>query len=212
MPTDWEVRGMVQRGRAPERSRAQSDRDGAVRAGRDGAARAGRDGVSRDRIRTVVAGVLDEAGFDLEDLTISRAGRRHVVRVVVDSDGGVNLDAVAVASRAVSAALDAAEEAGGTLTPGEYTLEVSSPGIDRPLVQPRHWRRNQGRLVKVKAGERTVTARIVGVDDAGVELDVDGERMAVPHAELGPGRVQVDLARASEIEIDEIEEGEEDEE
>lgn len=184
----------------------------------------GRDTVSPSRLRAMVQPVLDQAGYDLEELTVSRAGRRHLVRVVVDGDD-VSLDDVAVLSRAISAALDAAEESGGMLTPGEYTLEVSSPGIDRPLTLPRHWRRNVGRRVQVKAGDRLVTGRVLAADDGGVALEVDGERLAVGYADLGPGRVQVDLSRSAparepadetddeiddEIE-DEIEEGEDEE-
>ena len=101
------------------------------------------------RLRGVIEPVVTAAGYDLEELTVSRAGRRHVVRVIVDGDAGVNLDAVAEVSRAVSRALDEAEEASGDLVAGEYQLEVSSPGVDRPLTEPRHWRRNAGRLVKV---------------------------------------------------------------
>jgi ribosome maturation factor RimP len=168
---------------------------------------------TRARLRAAVESAVRPAGYDLEELTVSRAGRRHVVRVIVDGDGGVSLDTVADLSRAISVALDEAEESGGELTPGEYTLEVSSPGIDRPLTQPRHWRRNVGRLVKVKAGDRAVTGRILAADDDGVELDVDGERRAVKHGDLGPGRVQVDFSRVAELPDaeDEMEEGEDEE-
>jgi len=170
----------------------------------------------RARLREVVEPVVTAAGYDLEDLTISRAGRRFVVRVVVDRDGGLDLDAVADVSRAVSAALDAAEEAGGEIVAGEYQLEVSSPGVDRPLTLPRHWRRNIGRLVKVGP----ITGRVVGVDDAGVMLDVAGERTAIAHEDLGPGRVQVEFSRVDELgdedddltEFDDDEDGLEDEE
>src|SRR5690348_15358967 len=89
------------------------------------------------------------AGFDLVDVRLSRAGRRHVVRVLVDADGGINLDGIAVVSRDISSALDAAEESGGEMLAGEYQLEVGSPGVDRPLTEPRHWRRNISRLVLV---------------------------------------------------------------
>jgi ribosome maturation factor RimP len=146
-----------------------------------------------------VAPVVTAAGYDLEDLSVSRAGRRYVVRVIVDGDGGVDLDAVAALSREMSAALDAAEASGGELTPGEYTLEVSSPGVDRPLTQVRHWRRNIGRLVKAVAGGQQITGRVTAVDDARVELDVAGERVVVPHAELGPGRVQLEFSRLDEL-------------
>ena len=158
----------------------------------------------------MIAPVVDGAGYDLEDLSVSRAGRRHVVRVIVDADGGINLDAVADVSRAVSAALDAAEESGGDIVAGEYQLEVSSPGVDRPLTLPRHWRRNVGRLVRVTvrgtgesgarpAGDRQVTGRVVAADDESVALEIDGERAQWPYADLGPGRVQVEFSRLDEL-------------
>lgn len=152
----------------------------------------------RARLRAAIEPVVSASGYDLEELTVSRAGRRQVVRVVVDGDAGVDLDVVAALSREISAALDAAEESGGDLAAGEYTLEVTSPGVDRPLTQPRHWRRNAGRLVAVKAGQRQVTGRVAAADQDGVRLDVDGERLVVPYAELGPGRVQLDFSRAAE--------------
>jgi ribosome maturation factor RimP len=107
-----------------------------------------------------------------------------VVRVLVDADGGINLDDVAVVSREISAALDEAEERGGEVLAGEYQLEVGSPGVDRPLTLPRHWRRNRGRLVAVNG----LTGRLVEVDDAGVVLDVDGVTRALTFAELGRAR------------------------
>ncbi|KAB1923604.1 MULTISPECIES: ribosome maturation factor RimP [Micromonospora] len=168
----------------------------------------------RDRLRAVIEPVVNDAGYDLEDLSVSRAGRRHVVRVMVDTDGGIDLDAVADVSRAVSAALDAAEETGGDIVAGEYQLEVSSPGVDRPLTLPRHWRRNVGRLVKVTArgaaalpgqrgeqpaGDRQLTGRVVAADDEGVHLETDDGRAAWAYAQLGPGRVQVEFTRLAEL-------------
>ncbi len=177
--------------------------------------------------------VVIAAGYDLEDVSVSRAGRRHVVRVIVDGDGGVSLDAVAEVSRAISVALDTAEETDGDLLAGEYQLEVSSPGVDRPLTLPRHWRRNIGRLVKVTAkgtgrrpseqrgtertvlpgqasGDRQVTGRVLDADDEQVVLDLDGEAVGWAYPELGPGRVQVEFSRLDEtadedlLEIDDI--------
>src|SRR5690606_40537576 len=130
----------------------------------------------RERLRAVIEPVVVNAGYDLENVSVSRVGRRHIVRVIIDADGGVTLDNVAEVSRAVSKALDAAEEREGELVAGEYQLEVSSPGVDRPLTLPRHWRRNVGRLVRVTAGERQVTGRVIAADDAGVTLDVDGQQ------------------------------------
>ena len=158
---------------------------------------------SPTRIRGVVEPVVVRSGYELEHLTLSRAGRRHVVRVIVDSDQGINLDDVATLSRAISVAMDEAERSGGDLTAGEYTLEVSSPGIDRPLTQPRHWRRNVGRLIKVKVGERQVSGRLIAADASGVQLDLDGERLDAAYGDLGPGRVQIDFSRVAALPDDE---------
>jgi ribosome maturation factor RimP len=146
----------------------------------------------------VIEPVVLAAGYDLEDVTLSRAGRRHVVRVIIDADGGVTLDAVADVSRAVSAALDTAEETGGELIAGEYQLEVSSPGVDRPLTLPRHWRRNVGRMVRVRVADEQVTGRVVDADDERVVLDLDGQLREWGYTELGPGRVQVEFGRLDE--------------
>jgi ribosome maturation factor RimP len=147
----------------------------------------------RDRLTEVIAPVTDRAGVDLERVTVSRVGRRHSVQVIIDRDGGVGLDAIAEVAHAVSAALDAAEAAGAAAVPGEYVLEVSSPGVDRPLTEPRHWRRNIGRLVRVAAGGQTLTGRITATGADGVVLDVDGNPRELPYERLGPGRVQVEL-------------------
>jgi ribosome maturation factor RimP len=151
--------------------------------------------------------VVGAAGYDLEDLVVTPAGRRSVVRVVVDRDEGVTLDDIAEVSRAVSAVLD---ENDGEMGRAPYVLEVTSPGVDRPLTEPRHWRRNIGRLVLVPVGPagsaEQVTARISAVDDTGVTLAVEAPAKPgakkrpptlrqVPWPELGSGRVQVEFGR-----------------
>src|SRR5690349_14466277 len=141
----------------------------------------------RERVRAVVEPVVAAAGYDLEDLSIQRVGRRHLVRVAVDSDAGVDLDAVAELSRRISAGLDEVEAGGEELIAGEYELEVGSRGVDRPLTEPRHWRRNAGRLVRVRADGQELTSRIKAADDAGVVLEAG----RFTFAQLGPGRVEV---------------------
>jgi ribosome maturation factor RimP len=151
--------------------------------------------------------VVGAAGYELEDLVVTPAGRRSIVRVVVDRDAGVTLDDIAEVSRAVSAVLD---DNDGDLGRVPYVLEVTSPGVDRPLTEPRHWRRNTGRLVTVAvdAGDGTeqVTGRVTAVDDDGVTLAVEPRARPgakkrpptprrVPWAELGTGRVQVEFGR-----------------
>jgi ribosome maturation factor RimP len=147
----------------------------------------------------VVEPVALAAGYDLEDLAVVRMGRRFVLRVSVDRDGGVPLDAVADLARAVSTALDEAETASGELIPGEYQLEVSSPGVNRPLTLPRHWRRNVGRLVKVRVAGHTVVGRVLVADDERVHLDVDGTVSDLGYAELGTGRVEIEFTHVDEI-------------
>lgn len=148
--------------------------------------------VSTRRVQDALEPVVTAAGYDLEDVSVSAAGRRSVVRVVVDRDGGIDLDAVADVSRVVSAALDESDVMGTS----SYVLEVTSPGVDRPLTQPRHWRRATGRLVSVAAGERgTVLGRVQDADDIAVTLDVEGDATRVPYDKLGPGHVQVEFAR-----------------
>jgi ribosome maturation factor RimP len=142
--------------------------------------------------------------MDLESVRVSPAGRRRLLKLVVDADGGVGLDAIAEVSREVSVRLDAS----GAMGEVPYTLEVSSPGVDRPLTEPRHWRRAQGRLVSAPlavAGEDDLGAprrppsmqgRILAAGDTSVTLDIDGDQVELDYAELGPGQVQVEFGRA----------------
>ncbi|MFG1923921.1 ribosome maturation factor RimP [Cryptosporangium sp. NPDC048952] len=146
----------------------------------------------RSRIVALVEPVVVDAGYDLEEVAVNQAGRRTVVRVVVDVDGGISLDDIATVSKDVSAALDKADSFGS----GPYTLEVTSPGVDRPLTEPRHWRRNVTRLVTVRIGDKSVTARIKAVDDQGVHLVDDKGERTVAYADLGPGKVQVEFGRS----------------
>jgi ribosome maturation factor RimP len=161
-------------------------------------------GALRTRLRTLVEPVVSGAGLDLEDLGVSRAGRRHVVRITVDGEEGVGHDELTDVSHRLSAALDEAEAAGGDLPLDSYTLEVTSPGVDRPLTQPRHWRRNVGRLVAVRAAQVSFTARVADVTADGVAFANPGPAEPVPFEQLGPGRVQVEFARLAELSDEDI--------
>jgi ribosome maturation factor RimP len=155
---------------------------------------------AREYLLDLLGPVVAEAGYDLEDVAVTSAGRRSLVRVTVDADGGIDLDAVAVVSRLVSDALDADATRSGSprVLAGAYVLEVSSPGVDRPLTEPRHWRRAVGRLVRVEIAGNQVTGRVGSVDDAGVTLEVEGAERRAGFAELGRGKVQVEFNRADE--------------
>ena len=142
------------------------------------------------RIADVVSPVIAAAGMDLESVRVSAAGRRRLLRVVVDSDRGVSLDDAAAVSRKLSAALDAAPVMGDF----PYTLEVSSPGVDRPLTDPRHWRRAVGRLVQVTAADAgPISGRVLAADSDGVTLDVAGDHRRFGYAALGAGAIQVEF-------------------
>jgi len=151
--------------------------------------------VDEGRIADVIRPVVAAAGMDLESVRVTAAGRRRLLRVVVDSDRGVSLDDAAAVSRELSAALDTVAVMGDF----PYTLEVSSPGVDRPLTDHRHWRRAVGRLVQVtvtdSGGARPVSGRIAAADTDGVTLDVEGARRRLPYAVLGPGAIQVEFGR-----------------
>jgi ribosome maturation factor RimP len=172
-----------------------------------------------EHLTDLLGPVISEAGLELESLRVGRAGRRSVLRVVVDSDHGVTLDDIALVSRAVAAEIDKIDAMG----PTSYTLEVSSPGVDRPLTEPRHWRRAAGRLVRVSVaggsvepsplngarqasrnpssslteepGQRVIDGRVIGAGPSGVLIEIDGERREFGYAELGPGQVQVEFGK-----------------
>lgn len=155
--------------------------------------------VDHARLRQVVTDVVTSVGYDLEACSAKLVGRRFLVRIAVDCDEGIDLDGVAELSRRISARFDEIETAGTELIPGEYELEVGSPGVDRPLITPRHWRRNRGRLVRTRVtGLGTVVGRVMTVDEDGVTLDLDGTTRRVPFSELGKGRVEIEFSRPGE--------------
>jgi ribosome maturation factor RimP len=158
-----------------------------------------------ERVVAVLTPAVQSAGLELEDVEVRTIGRRLVVRVLVDSDHGVTLDEVAVASRAVSDALDTSDVLGDE----PYTLEVSSPGVDRPLTLPRHWVRNVGRLVSVTVIDgRETTGRLLSIaaDGTSVELEVNLKgrisRTTVALADVRKALVQVEFSRVAEADLD----------
>lgn len=156
------------------------------------------------RVRAVLEPLLAESGVDLEQVDVAPAGRRRVLRIVVDRDGGIDLDAVADVSRVVAAALDEAETMGET----PYVLEVTSPGVDRPLTRPAHWRRATNRLVRaVLTDGSAVVGRVHVADEAGADLlvgPVDPTQRGEPRpfrldfAQVSRAQVQIEFAPAGE--------------
>jgi len=147
---------------------------------------------TRDRLAEELTRPIGDLGLDLEAVDLSSAGKRRVLRVAIDKDGGVTMDDIADATREVSRVLDDTDLMGKQA----FTLEVSSPGVERPLTLPRHWRRNTGRLVKVVFGEgEPMTGRITETDDDGAVLDVEGTERRLEYAEVKKAKIQIEFKR-----------------
>jgi ribosome maturation factor RimP len=164
------------------------------------------------RVTRVLEPVIQAAGLDLESVRVAAAGRRRLLRIVVDADGGPGLDDIAVLSRSLSAELDSSGVMGETA----YTLEVSSPGVDRPLTAERHWRRARGRLVRVPLAPGapgypdTVLGRVVMARPDGVVLEAGGQRLEFGYQDLGPGQVQIEFGSGGAAHDEPGDEGEPD--
>ncbi len=123
----------------------------------------------KDQIAELITPALQEAGYYLEDINVVSPGNHRIVTVIVDGEAALNLDQVTVASKLVSELVDEAPFMGET----PFTLEVTSPGIDRPLTLPRHFTKNVTRLLKVTQNDGVVvTGRITSNTDLDVTLSV----------------------------------------
>jgi ribosome maturation factor RimP len=144
---------------------------------------------TREQILQILEPIASNMGLDLEDVEIKSAGKHSIVQVSIDKDGGINLDEVAQISNQISEALDAKDVLGEK----PYTLEVGSPGIDRALTLPRHWRRNNGRLVKISFGSNSEIGRIIESDDEKVSLEVKGKTRSINFDKIDKAFIQVEF-------------------
>ncbi|MFD8598527.1 ribosome maturation factor RimP [Kitasatospora sp. NPDC059646] len=159
-----------------------------------------------DRLRTLLEPLAAEAGLDLEEVKVTQAGSRRQVQIDVDADGGVDLDAIAEFSRLVGQALDDSDLMGDA----PYVLEVGSPGAERPLNEPRHWRRATGRLAAIKLVDGAeLTARVLESDEDGALVEVQPvkgrgrpKERRLEFAEIARARVQVEFNRKDEELLD----------
>jgi ribosome maturation factor RimP len=146
-------------------------------------------GILRERLLTLVEPLVARLGYELVDLEYG-AGRGHAtLKVFIDAAAGVSLDDCERISREISALLDVEDP-----IPGPYTLEVSSPGFDRVLRTPEHFGRFVGERVFVelkepREGRRRYTGQLLAVDQGGIALAVDQQRVAVTFAEIGKARL-----------------------
>jgi ribosome maturation factor RimP len=155
-----------------------------------------------DRVERTLIPVVAAEGFDLEAVDVQPAGRRRLVRVLVDCDGGVTLDHIAKLTPVLSQALDDADAMGEQ----PYVLEVSSPGVDRPLTLPRHWRRNAGRLVTLTLHEGApVSGRIGDSDDRSVTVlptDASGAPITLAYDAIASAHIEVEFGHPTSTAVD----------
>jgi ribosome maturation factor RimP len=139
--------------------------------------------------------VVDRAGLELVDVSFARERGRRVLRVVLDRDGGVDLDTISEISERISRRLDLER-----FDPGPYALEVTSPGLERPLRRPDHFRRSLGEQVRMKVvmehGSDVVTHRgtLVDADDEGIQLLTSAGELRIPYARVRSARTVIDWA------------------
>ena len=145
-----------------------------------------------DRLDTMVARCMNDLGFDVEALELTPAGKHRVLRIAIDQDGGVTIDDISSATRAISTALDDTDVMGQLA----YTLEVTSRGLDRPLTLARHWRRNNDRLVSAQLADgSTVDGRIGDSDSDGVEISTADGVQRLAYVDVAKALVQIELKR-----------------
>lgn len=137
-----------------------------------------------DQVRELVEPLLHARRLDLYDVEFLGRGPTTVLRVFVDREGGVDTDTLATVNRAISRALDEAD-----MMPGRYTLEVSSPGLERALRRPAHFRAVTGRDVRVKTSEGSVYQGIlVEAGDEAISIDVNGDLTTVAYDDVKSAR------------------------
>ncbi len=144
---------------------------------------------TREQILQILEPIATGMGLDLEDVEIKSAGKNSIVQVSIDKDGGINLDEVAQISNQISEALDSQDVLGEK----PYTLEVGSPGIDKALTHPRHWRRNNGRLVKITFGSNSEVGRIIESDEEKVSLEVKGKTRSILFDKIDKAFIQIEF-------------------
>ncbi|MGZ6124510.1 MAG: ribosome maturation factor RimP [Myxococcales bacterium] len=146
-----------------------------------------------EKVRQIAAPLAAQEGLELIDVEIGGGGGRQTLRLYIDKAAGVSLDDCSAVSRAVSAALDVEDP-----LQGAYDLEVSSPGLDRPLKLPEHFQKFAGSRVRVRTfgpvpqceNRKTFVGILKGYEEGSIVVDVDGKVFRVPHALVGKANVE----------------------
>ena len=151
-----------------------------------------------EEIAVAITPAIEAAGCYLEEVTLTPAGTRKIMTVIVDGDTNLSLDQVTAVSKEVSAIVEALPALGDT----PFTLEVTSPGVDRPLTNPRHWRKNHGRLINVTLhDEKSVKGRI----GDSTEIDVEIDSVKIAYAAIKRALIEIEFKslKSAESEGDE---------
>jgi len=139
-----------------------------------------------EEIAVAITPAIEAAGCYLEEVTLTPAGKRKIMTVIVDGDTNLSLDQVTAVSKEVSAIVEVLPALGDT----PFTLEVTSPGVDRPLTKPRHWRKNHGRLINAKlVTDKSVKGRI----GDSTEIDVEIDSVKIAFSEIKKALVEVEF-------------------
>ena len=142
-----------------------------------------------DELRQLLEPAIERLGYELVDLEVRLGSGSGLVRVYIDKPDGIDLDDCEKVSLAVSALLDVEDP-----VPGNYNLEVSSPGLDRKLTKPEHFQRFEGETVKVQMrfpieGRRRFRGTLVSSDDENIVVEVDGESHSLPLKTIDTARL-----------------------
>ena len=145
--------------------------------------------MSRDALIKLLEPTIERLGYELADLELKLGGRDGLVRVFIDKDDGIDIEDCEQVSQQVSAILDVEDP-----LPGNYTLEVSSPGLDRTLTKPQHFQRFMGADVRVKLrfpldGRRNFRGALTSADEEHIEVEVDGQSFSLPLTTIESARL-----------------------
>jgi ribosome maturation factor RimP len=145
---------------------------------------------NKEQVLAVITPAIESLGFYVEDITITSAGKRSMLTVIVDGDTHLSLDQVTVATKAISEIVENLP----TLGNNPFTLEVTSPGLDRPLTKPRHWRKNQDRLIKIVLTDgKEIKGRIKDSTENAVTVD----EQTINFADIKRATLEVEFKKES---------------
>ena len=145
--------------------------------------------MTREDIFDKISPLVHKFDFELEDVILKSAGKNTIVQVLVDKDSGISLDEVASLSTKLSDFFDQ-HSLMGNMT---YTLDVGSPGIDRPLTKWRHWKKNLDRIVKINSKSNVFEGRIKKVEETEVQIEIKGKLQSFQYSDISKAIIQVEF-------------------